>query len=89
MSFFGKYGPRHCIAHLFGWNCGNPISKFDNQGRLWTAFQCGTCGKIEGAVPASETLCPVCGYYCSGKGGIGCIDKPSLISEPPHNTEDG
>lgn len=22
--------------------------------------------------------CPVCGYYCLGKGGIGCIDKPSL-----------
>ena len=22
--------------------------------------------------------CPVCGYYCLGKGGIGCIDKPTL-----------
>jgi len=20
--------------------------------------------------------CPVCGYYCLGKGGHGCIDKP-------------
>ena len=22
--------------------------------------------------------CPVCGYYCTGKGGKGCIDKPTL-----------
>lgn len=22
--------------------------------------------------------CPVCGYYCNGNGGIGCIDKPAL-----------
>jgi len=23
-------------------------------------------------------ICPVCGYYCLGKGGFGCIDKPTL-----------
>ena len=23
-------------------------------------------------------ICPVCGYYCKGKGGWGCIDKPKL-----------
>lgn len=22
--------------------------------------------------------CPVCGYYCLGRGGIGCIEKPGL-----------
>lgn len=27
----------------------------------------------------SEIQCPVCGYYCLGKGGFGCIDKPSMI----------
>lgn len=27
----------------------------------------------------SEEQCPVCGYYCIGKGGFGCIDKPSLV----------
>lgn len=26
-----------------------------------------------------DAFCPVCGYYCLGKGGMGCIDKPSLI----------
>ena len=26
-----------------------------------------------------EIQCPVCGYYCLGKGGHGCIDKPSLV----------
>lgn len=25
-----------------------------------------------------EIDCPVCGYYCLGKGGSGCIDKPTL-----------
>jgi len=24
---------------------------------------------------AEEMICPVCGYYCLGKGGFGCIDK--------------
>jgi len=27
--------------------------------------------------PANEQ-CPVCGYYCLGNGGHGCIDKPTL-----------
>lgn len=26
----------------------------------------------------AEEICPVCGYYCLGKGGAGCIDKPGL-----------
>ena len=26
----------------------------------------------------TEQQCPVCGYYCLGKGGKGCIDKPSI-----------
>jgi hypothetical protein len=25
-----------------------------------------------------DIQCPVCGYYCLGKGGFGCIDKPTL-----------
>lgn len=29
--------------------------------------------------PASEIQCPACGYYCLGKGGFGCIDKPKLV----------
>ena len=28
-----------------------------------------------------EIICPSCGYYCLGKGGLGCIDKPGLTSE--------
>ena len=27
---------------------------------------------------ACKIHCPVCGYYCVGKGGFGCIDKPKL-----------
>ena len=26
-----------------------------------------------------DIQCPVCGYYCLGKGGIGCIDKPFYV----------
>jgi len=33
-----------------------------------------------------ESQCPVCGYYCAGKGGVGCIDKPNL---PPANSFKG
>jgi DNA repair exonuclease SbcCD ATPase subunit len=25
--------------------------------------------------------CPVCGYYCLGHGGHGCIDKPSMVKD--------
>ena len=28
-----------------------------------------------------EIICPSCGYYCLGNGGLGCIDKPTLTSE--------
>ena len=30
---------------------------------------------------AKDIFCPVCGYYCLGKGGHGCIHKPSLVAE--------
>ena len=30
---------------------------------------------------AEDEQCPVCGYYCLGKGGVGCIDKPSLVEK--------
>ena len=36
-----------------------------------------TVMKTEG-IP-EEIQCPVCGYFCLGKGGYGCIDKPSLV----------
>lgn len=26
-----------------------------------------------------DVQCPVCGYYCTGKGGYGCIDKPAIV----------
>jgi hypothetical protein len=26
-----------------------------------------------------DVICPVCGYYCLGKGGMGCIDKPVYV----------
>ena len=28
----------------------------------------------------AEEICPVCGYYCLGDGGQGCIDKPYLFA---------
>lgn len=33
-----------------------------------------------------DIRCPVCGYYCLGNGGIGCIDKPSLVYGLKHAT---
>lgn len=26
-----------------------------------------------------DLQCPVCGYYCLGSGGVGCIDKPYWV----------
>ena len=26
-----------------------------------------------------DLFCPVCGYYCLGKGGRECLDKPTLV----------
>lgn len=31
----------------------------------------------------NDISCPVCGYYCAGKGGIGCIDKPAMLKGAP------
>jgi len=31
------------------------------------------------ATKPEDEQCPVCGYYCLGNGGIGCIDKPTYI----------
>lgn len=28
---------------------------------------------------AEDLQCPVCGYYCLGRGGHGCIDKPTIF----------
>lgn len=33
-----------------------------------------------------DVFCPQCGYYCLGRGGFGCIDKPSLLSQEPNPT---
>lgn len=35
---------------------------------------------------ASDYQCPVCGYYCLGRGGFYCIDKPNMVKAD--NTQD-
>lgn len=35
---------------------------------------------------AYEATCPVCGYYCLGKGGYGCIDKPGMVAQAQSQT---
>ena len=40
----------------------------------------------------TEESCPVCGYYCLGKGGVKCIDKPKLCginTTPPQREWQG
>lgn len=37
----------HWIAHLLGWNSGRVISKIDDDGNIWIAFQCAGCGVIK------------------------------------------
>ncbi len=36
--------------------------------------------RVEEAIKeAEEMICPACGYYCLGKGGLWCIDKKSFV----------
>ena len=38
----------------------------------------GTLGRLVRFVDrVTDEQCPVCGYYCLGRGGHGCIDKPN------------
>ena len=37
--------------------------------------------------PIGEIQCPVCGYYCLGNGGRGCIDKPETLTTPTPEME--
>ena len=30
---------------------------------------------------AEAIQCPVCGYYCAGRGGVGCVDKPFIYEQ--------
>lgn len=41
---------------------------------------CNRCGwQTCDCFKTEDIQCPVCGYYCLGKGGWGCIDKPELV----------
>lgn len=39
---------------------------------------CLDCGIHKVLFEIENEQCPVCGYYCIGKGGYGCIDKKSM-----------
>jgi hypothetical protein len=39
----------HRLAHLLKWNTGKVISKTDDAGNTWIAFQCSGCGRITDA----------------------------------------
>jgi len=46
--------------------------------KLWRGF-IGTLGRLVRFVDrVTDEQCPVCGYYCLGRGGHGCIDKPNM-----------
>lgn len=44
-------------------------------------YACRRCHRFISEKEIEEMQCPVCGYYCLGKGGNGCINKPSLINK--------
>ena len=50
-------------------------------GQCGIGGHCKECPKTKPEPEAkkyTEAICPVCGYYCLGKGGVNCIDKPKL-----------
>jgi hypothetical protein len=69
----------HRLAHLTHWNLCEATSWTDAEtGKHFTGAKCVTCGRISAVVDWDDVHCPVCGYYCLGNGGRGCIDKPFL-----------
>jgi len=50
---------------------------------IWAIGCAGFVAFVSAAGKISEKpediICPVCGYYCLGKGGMGCIDKPFIV----------
>jgi hypothetical protein len=40
----------------------------------------GTSCKESVVFTNEKIICPVCGEYCNGKGGFGCINKPKIFT---------
>jgi hypothetical protein len=40
----------HWLSHLIHWNHGKSVTKIDDEGNLWAAFECDGCGKIQNPV---------------------------------------
>ena len=38
----------HRLSHWLGWNGGHVVSALDDNGRVWIAFKCATCGDVSG-----------------------------------------
>lgn len=68
----------HKICHVLGWWGGRIVWKEDADGKTWYGLKCDKCDLVGSRFPASELNCPVCGYYCTGKGGHGCIHKDEM-----------
>lgn len=56
---------RSRFGRLFKPSCFATISECLKIGVVWKTM-------------GNHFSCPVCGYYCLGDGGHGCIDKPSM-----------
>lgn len=52
-----------------------------NDGPTRPANECFWCGKKRPRSRAEDLNCPVCGYYCLGRGGVGCIDKLGIYEK--------
>lgn len=71
------------IKTVFGKRTDDPVHYCD-------VYKKEGCAHVDGALCDMTTcstlaahkdqniICPVCGYYCLGDGGFGCIDKPNL-----------
>lgn len=52
---------------------------------------CAMLDAVSFAPKPEDIHCPVCGYYCLGRGGMGCIDKPFIVEheQSMEGREDG
>ena len=59
----------------------SPVTTACHGAEFWRALLSGATRPCPSNARPEDEFCPVCGYYCLGKGGVGCIDKPSMCRQ--------
>jgi len=84
-----RFQTEETFAQAFSVKCGSPTQGTTLPLYLHPPNPAEPEADHERNIAFDDEVCPVCGYYCNGKGGFGCIDKPVLtgLRKPPKPAE--